>query len=124
MKFRKLRIAISAVCLVAYALLITLWVRSYFSDDFVVAFIPKHRVLDIGSERGVLRITATYIRKRELEPRFTISSDGFPTPAEYWEFDRSPDRLGNDRVAIRFPHWFAVLLAPAMAAAPWFRWRK
>jgi hypothetical protein len=124
MRFRKLRFAFSAACLVAYALVITLWVRSYFSDDFVVAFIPKHRVLDIGSECGVLRMTAICIQKKELEPRFTISSGRYPTLVEYWDFDRSPDRLGNERVAIRFPHWFAVLLAPAMAAAPWFRWRK
>ena len=124
MRFRKLRFAFSASCLIVYGLLITLWVRSYFSDDFVVAFIPKHRVVDIGSECGVLRLTATCIRKRELEPRLTISSGLDPTFTEYWDFDRSPDRLGNERVAIRFPHWFAVLLAPAMAAAPWFRSRK
>ena len=124
MRFRKLRIAFSATCLVAYALVITLWVRSYFSDDFVVAFIPKHRVVDIGSECGVLRITTICIQKRELEPRFTISSGMDPTLAEYWDFDRSPDRLGNERVLIRFPHWFAVLLTPAIAAAPWFLGRK
>jgi len=124
MRFRKLRMVFSVTCLAVYALLIALWVRSYFSDDFVVAFIPKHRVLDIGSECGVLRMTATCIRNRELEPRFTISSGRYPTLVEYWDFDRSPDRLGNERVTIRFPHWFAVLLAPAIAAAPWFRWRK
>jgi hypothetical protein len=123
MRFRRLRIAFSVTCLVAYAMLVALWVRSYSSDDFVVAFIPKHSVLDIGSEYGVLRMTATYIRKRELEPRFTISSGRYPTLVEYWGFDRSPDRLGNERVAIRFPHWFGVLLTPMMAAAPWFRGR-
>ena len=53
MRFRKLRMVFSATCLVAYALLVALWVRSYFSDDFLVAFIPKHRVVDIGSECGV-----------------------------------------------------------------------
>jgi hypothetical protein len=124
MKLRRLRLVFSATCLIGYAVLIVLWVRSYSSDDFVIAFIPKHRVVDIGSECGVLRITTTCIRNRELEPRLTISSGRFPTPVERWDFDRSPDRLGNKRIAIRFPHWFAVLLAPAMAAAPWFRWRK
>jgi hypothetical protein len=114
----------SATCLLGYAALIVLWVRSYSSDDFVITFIPKHRVVDIGSECGVLRLTTICIQKRELEPRFTISSGMYPTLVKYWDFDRSPDKLGNDRVSIRFPHWFAVLLAPAMAAAPWFRWRK
>ena len=104
MKFRKLRIAFSTACLIVYALLITLWVRSYFSDDFIVAFIPKHRVLDIGSECGVLRMTSTCLQKRELEPRFTFSSGMDPTFAEYWDFDRRPDRLGNARVMVSFPH--------------------
>ncbi len=124
MRFRKLRIAFSTTCLIAYALLIVLWVRSYFSDDFMVAFIPKHRVVDIGSECGVLRITSTYVPKRELEPRLTVSSGRYPALVKYWDFDRSPDRLGNERIAIRFPHWFAVLLAPVAAMAPWLRRRQ
>lgn len=119
MRFRKLRIAFSTMCGLAYALLIALWVRSYFSDDFMVAFIPKHIVVDIGSECGVLRMTSTYVGKRELEPRLTISSGSYSELIKYWDFDRSPDRLGYERIAIRFPHWFAVLLAPIAATAPW-----
>jgi hypothetical protein len=124
MRFRKLRIGFSATCLIGYAVVIALWVRSYSTDDFLVAFIPKHRILDISSECGVLQLTATYLPKKELDPGFTISSGRFPELVEYWDFDRSPDRLGNERVAIKFPHWFAVLLAPVMAAAPWIRSRQ
>jgi hypothetical protein len=121
MKFRKLRIAFTATWLVAYVLLIAMWVRSYLAADFLVVFIPKHRVVDVGSEYGVVRITATCIRNRELEPNITISSGGNPEVVDYWGFDRRTNDLGHERVAIKFPHWFAVLLVPVMAAAPWLR---
>ena len=121
MRFRRLRIAFSAACLAAYVLLIALWVRSYLAADFVVMFIPEHRVLDVGSEYGVLRVTATCIQNRKLERRFTISSDENPVLVNYWDFDRRPDNLGHERIAIKFPHWLAVLLSPLMAAVPWIR---
>src|SRR5258708_7822240 len=35
MRFRKLRIAFSATCLIACVLLIALWVRSYYSEDIL-----------------------------------------------------------------------------------------
>ena len=35
MKFRKLRIAFSATCLIACVLLIVLWVRSFFCENVV-----------------------------------------------------------------------------------------
>jgi hypothetical protein len=121
MSFRKLRIAWSAPFVVAYVLLVALWVRSYFAADFVIVFIPEHHVVDVGSEYGVVRITAACFRNRKLEPSFTISSAENPSLGDYWGFDRRPDDLGHERVAIKFPHWFAMLLAPVMAALPWLR---
>ena len=121
MSFRKLRIAWSALFLVAYVLLVALWVRSYSAADFVILFIPEHRVLDVSSEYGIVRITAACFANRKLEPSFTISSAENPSPGNYWGFDRRPDDLGHERVAIKFPHWFAILLAFVMAALPWLR---
>src|ERR1044072_2809748 len=119
MRFRKLRIAWSAPFLVAYVLLVALWVRSYFAADFVSLFIPEHRVVDVSSEYGVVRLTAAWFSNRKLEPRFTISSTGNPSPGDYWGFDRRPDHLGHERIAIKFPHWFAMVLAFVLAALPW-----
>jgi hypothetical protein len=52
MRFRKLRIAFSATCLIACVLLIGLWVRSYWILDFVHRQSTKLIQTTIGSEVG------------------------------------------------------------------------
>src|SRR6266850_7721836 len=52
MRFRKLRIAFSATCLIACVLLIVLWVRSYWCVDVVSGYHSKLLVFGLGSERG------------------------------------------------------------------------
>src|SRR6478672_10879160 len=53
MRFRKLRIAFSATCLIACVLLIALWVRSYWwFDRYRTDLPPLHRGIGIDSVVG------------------------------------------------------------------------
>ena len=95
MKFRKLRIAFSAACLIACVLLIVLWVRSYRH--------PWHYQarFDGGWANGT-------------------SKDG----AFGWETFRivSASHLMLNKTGHSLPCWLPTTLAAAVAVAPWIRY--
>ena len=125
MRFRKLRIAFSATCLIACVLLIVLWVRSYPPNG------------DQSSVRGIFCYSSqgTIIT---LKPNISWAANP----------DYSVNDLGNDmnlvvtiephdspigfyaawpsasEWVVQVPHWFLVLIFAALAAAPWIRWSK
>ena len=51
MRFRKLRIAFSATCLIACVLLIALWVRSYWRIDWL-SHLSSNSYANVASARG------------------------------------------------------------------------
>ena len=55
MRFRKLRIAFSATCLIACVLLIVLWVRSYVYSDLLIGPISETKRLLVGSLAGAVQ---------------------------------------------------------------------
>jgi hypothetical protein len=67
-RFRKLRIAFSAVCGIVCLLLIVLWVRSYSRWDYCVAQLPGPQFCGVGSELGVLAVGANPILVSTLKP--------------------------------------------------------
>ena len=54
MRFRKLRIAWSVMCGIACVLLIVLWVRSYWWQDFAIATLPGQRSVAFKSMQSRL----------------------------------------------------------------------
>src|SRR6188474_3195978 len=59
MRFRKLRIAFSAVCGLACVLLAALWVRSYWREDFLfLSPLPHQWRAQISSGEGRLHVIA------------------------------------------------------------------
>jgi hypothetical protein len=117
MRFRKLRIAFSAVCGVVCLLLIVLWVRSYYvADGFAVRW--NRKIVELTFNSGSLEV----LRNNGL---------GLVTPELRW-YRRSPDmhtRLMpswslHDKYFHAFcPNWCALLIADALAGAPWLPWR-
>jgi hypothetical protein len=64
MRFRKLRIAFSATCLIACILLIALWVRSYRNWNYLTGPLSATRLFQIGSDEG--NLTACLLPRTEF----------------------------------------------------------
>ena len=128
---RLLRIATSAVFLIACVLMIALWVRSYHTkDDFRGT--TKNHVLNIQSIRGDLGIGLWAWRFKPI-----------PWHLSSWQVDESFEQLWppvknkpplsligirwqrfpNDMAMVVFQFWALALVFAALAAAPWIKWR-
>jgi hypothetical protein len=128
MKFRKLRIAFSATCIVLCLLELALRTRSYTLDDII-----RGRILgcdlELESRNGQQRINAvallpTAAPSTSTGPIFhlrTGSSDlGFsdpPRPGWGCHIQRTP--IFNFQIAA--PHWGLAALLATLAALPWIR---
>ena len=88
MRFRKLRIAFSAMCLIACVLLIALWVRSYWRLEAVAYKHPPRLAVWLVSSNGELRCEI------ERKPdNVSVLGDGAD---KYYVFDR-PTELDPQR---------------------------
>ena len=121
MKYRKLRIAFSAACLIACVLLVVLWVRSYQSAD-----VFSGGVFDVqGKVESAYGVLCFKLLREDGYWRHT----SFEVVSEYFE-----EILRNKRFLLRWnseyggvmflPHWFIALIFATFAAAPWIRWSK
>ena len=113
MRFRKLRIAFSATCLIACVLLIVLWVRSYWWLGSVCVAKSSPAVCvwgDVYYKPLVYNRNPIHIVKHDFGPIYIVS---------FWNSDGRIFRI--DGVAI--PIWTLILSIAAIAAAPWIRWR-
>jgi hypothetical protein len=134
MRFRKLRIAFSATCLIACALLIVLWVRSYWWRDMIDARHPHFGSAYIASLQGKLRISVfrEHRQRRDDFGRWGVNSAPADRMAADLERSPMPKReraLGFEIVnywnpfAFAIPFWFLVPLVGTIAVAPWLRLR-
>jgi hypothetical protein len=125
MRFRKLRIAFSATCLIACLLLIALSVRSYWSVDtiytniFGVAFKTdsvKGSLQLIRNPSGPWGISSMsfddWIKRRESQQAFMRFA---------YQRKNAPPAV---RVFATVPHWAIALWCAIFATAPWLRWSK
>jgi hypothetical protein len=122
MRFRRLRIAFSAVCGLMCVLLIALWVRSYWRGDVAQVRPTVTESFGIGSVRG------------------SIGFDGKANPFRSWRrsdwkvwsypaeiMDPDTFRFEYDPIVgidVTVPHWTLVLLFGILAAGPWLRWPR
>src|SRR5687768_2482212 len=126
-----LRIAVTALCVTVGALLVALWVRSYWWYD--LAYCPLDstpRMLNVRSYKGRITISA-YVQRFDRTGWFhtgwgieSTASNRFSRPrttvAVPW-YDS--DKYGG---YVRFPHWLlllAVAVIGCVTASPWLRWR-
>jgi hypothetical protein len=123
MRFRKLRIAWSVVWAVAAVLLIVLWVRSYWRDDFVSNLDTSLFATFIGSHCGEL-----YYSQSDW------SRDALPSNSHGWRYQSIPQSApykklwqssmkANGILRLGIAHWVLILLAVPLTAIPWLRWR-
>ncbi|HEX2473664.1 MAG TPA: hypothetical protein VHK01_02895 [Lacipirellulaceae bacterium] len=110
MRFRKLRIAISAVSLVACVVLITMWVRSYYS---VYRWRATGQGIEIVSWKGVVTFNPRVIMTGQTFKRTTLAQipylppvlmlitlGGLPWVQWYWGFSLRAMLIAMTLVAI------------------------
>ena len=116
MRFRKLRITWSVLCGIACVLLIAFWVRSYATGDFIVIDAAINKYLIVESQKGIIEVYPS--RKPEGGLWLVIPGEEFPEQTFHgFHFDCGPIGARGS-----LPHWSLILLAAALATAPWIRW--
>jgi hypothetical protein len=136
--FRGLRIAWTVMFGILCVLLIALWVRSYWICDGVIGHISDTRLVAFDSFSGALSLSTSVWPS--LPPAFTdyepwkLNSLHVDEEEETWFAREDVDERWafylamppNQESGILAPYWFLVLLAAALAAAPWVQrlnWR-
>src|SRR5690242_8328604 len=107
MKYRKLRIAWSVVWGSLAALLIVVWVRSYWWQDTILGH--SKEMWNLTSGFGTVRVTVFgSIKTFLLKWTYSFDMPGF-----------SYKRYPNGGVIFTFRYWFAVLIPGVLAATAW-----
>jgi len=121
---KTLRIAVTAVSLLVCALLIVLWVRSYFCfDDLYLHF---HRFPDYSVEFTSWEGTISTDVFPEIFSEGNVIEHQHYAESPRPEFIRPWFYLGSDDfyiLVVFVPHWFLVTIFAAFAAVPWIKWR-
>ena len=134
MRFRKSRIAFSAMCGVLCLLLIALWVRSY-SYGNIVEWRTNTRLFQLDSEYGRIELwrhqpvppKGQYRPIVLREPTFRLHNfanigQGLSFVPDYSVMGFGFYR-GNHYSIVYMPYWFVCLTCAFFAGAPWFPWR-
>jgi hypothetical protein len=131
---RYLRIAFSIACLIACALLIVMWVRSYRLIERVDVIIGVEDADTNGIGPDTNSISLISVCGRSTLDVTYVSTDG--EPGIYYNSyppDPEVEYLGIGRVLfmtkpqpgwlISVPYWLSMSFIAALAVAPWLRWR-
>jgi hypothetical protein len=116
MRFRKLRIAFSATCLIACVLLIALWVRSYWWCDTVCYWSGKENngiESQCGNLLPFLQIAASGEKWRVISQPIERRVPTFRHKQFSW-INQLPSYF-----SAAIPHWCFALLTVALATLPW-----
>jgi hypothetical protein len=121
------RIAFSATCVIAAALLIALWVRSYSNEDYVYFPLTSDRMITVHSTANRLR-TSTYsltnVQNNPVWQSGIILKGWGRMTFDGQQISRSPNHMfgaGSDFSSawVQVPYWFPLVLCFAVAAIPW-----
>jgi hypothetical protein len=120
-KLHKLRIAFSVLCGIVCLLLVALWVRSYFAQDFVKGHAPGAPALGIISDSGSIFLGIYgWDEQNPFSPRwawFSKTANGAMEGNAFgFQFSSAP---GGPRILL--PYWIFPFFAAALAAMPWIR---
>ena len=114
MRFRKLRIAFSATCLIACVLLILLWVRSYRVVDVVHWTISTS--FSVSSSPGVMGASTSRANVDRLPKLAWVTITPMPGLMRSWYY-----KSDRDGIRVLFPHRLLIAVFATLAAAPWIR---
>lgn len=122
MKYRKLRIAFSAVCGILCLLLEVYWVRSYREGETVFGVIGGQRI-QLSSSWGRIQLIMNPKSMFTVPPKWKyMRSVLVPLPEGFeWIVAR---RLNAPMqgIELRGPHLLAVAFAGLLLTAPWLPW--
>jgi hypothetical protein len=120
MRFRKLRIAWSVVWSVLAALLIVLWVRSYWWQDSV-----SYRTSNFDGTVAVREGRAGYLWiKTDFPIRTSLGLSNRTSPVGEALKGKGPRFLWEKNSGVIWvPIWLFALVTVLTSAIPWFRWR-
>jgi hypothetical protein len=133
MKYRKLRIAYSAICTTICLLLMVLWVRSYWWITNIQMPPVASRTLQCALYPGRMFVRSYPLRTQSdrahwitdfsnihrSQPRYIQKLDASTFPRLGLKFNDW--RPGSTYVC--FPYWFAIVVVGAISVVPWLRWR-
>jgi hypothetical protein len=121
MRFRNLRIAFSATCLLACVLLIVLWVRSYWHRQFIFSVNKSALYTGVGSDSGIVQFSRQTLTNEEYSGSRSWSYNSVSNRLLYGDtFRWSTSKAG---LLVRAPHWSLILLSAGFATLPWLRWQ-
>jgi hypothetical protein len=133
MRFRKLRIAWSVVWGILWALLMVLWVRSANHYDYAQSTLFGLQKIAVSSRGSALSASFHFGDAGEFPDTFGSGRLNKLPPnvvESPWAFGRTsgglPSPYGTATAVqyyVAMPHWFPVLIASVLAAAPWARTR-
>src|SRR5436190_19772823 len=108
MRFRKLRIASSATCLIACVLLIVLWVRSVYTVTAFSGQVTRTKAFTLVSNRGFLGVLLFDPSERpEGFHKWGLRTFN-PGEKSHWDFGVHTQ---SDRyIQIMVPCWFVLLI--------------
>jgi hypothetical protein len=137
--FRGLRIAVSALFLLACVLISVLWARSYFYS-YVFEKKTSSRVLQLHSRKGSLVFWQQNLGRNPRIPASVqadllaeLSNNRTFVSNPISELDRFPEANGvsgfghyerGGTTIVFAPYWFPVLLTATCAAVPWIPWSR
>lgn len=128
---RFLRIAVSALFLVGYILLIVLWIRSYYWRDEVRWNCVPSRSIVVAFDSLHGKIGFRVYSWPYAGPRWEVHSSWFyRVKGETFFTQRVPSILGfgfratSKDIAVVVPYWFLVFLSAALAFALWHKYKK
>lgn len=117
-----LRIAVSMLGATACALLILMWVRSYWIVDFLGAQVTAKHYVVIGSVRGFIQndVEQTRFPRRISWNYGSYSSDLYTDLPSLFGFHLTRMR---SQYSFLIPYWLPLLSVATLTAVPWVRWR-
>src|SRR4051812_44819390 len=130
MRFLKLRIAWSVFWGLGCAVLIVVWMRSYWRSDWLLCNFSGTYGVGTASSSGCLDIGVFDLQTLvEVQNNFGASrwsyvsrkTSSVPPTSSHWAIgaENSPHRTWY----VRAPYWFHVLLLCGLATVSWIRWR-
>jgi hypothetical protein len=124
---------------VAAVLLVALWVRSYWRQDYMLGWASDSRTISSLSSNGWLSLDSQWFNKtsepsqlpnweitsRIIQPDPIFGTSPRLAPLPGWNWHSYATRRNASRGLV-VPYWFLVVLAIAFAAPPWIHklnWR-
>jgi hypothetical protein len=122
-----LRIAVTALSLTVCALLVALWVRSYWWEDNFAISLKSGGVLRVTSSMGQLCGLWGDTPFYSAPPgQWNVYSNKFKDTVNATTVRtlRSKFRAYEEGLSIELPYWFMVSVGAVITAIPWLPWSK